>query len=952
MTFLFRIFAIFILTFKRLWAQRGLTAATLLGLVIAVALITTVPLYADAVSYRILTEQLSNQTANIRRSPFAYMFSYVGSWKGPIEWESLAALDQYMAGDAQKDLGLPLQLFTRHIESNNFRAFPDGAEDYGNEDQALGYFYFSTTEGFEAHVQITEGRFPAPAGSDGAIEVLISELAATELGLQVGDRLILYDFHPTAAPDAEFSIEVAGVWQPLDEQDDFWFFNLPTFDDLFIVPQETFTGRLAPAMTGEVYFALWYLVMDGSEVGTADVSRLTASARLVEQKVETLLPFTAMGVSPVEPMQNYQGTVDRLTVLLTAYDVPIVILILAFIALIVGLAVEQRRSEIAVMRSRGATPVQVVGIAAFEGVLLGLLAWGLGTGCGLLFTQLMGRAQSFLNFSADTFLRVAITPESIQAGLLAVGLALAAQVIPTLAASRSTIITYKQEQARAVTRPFWQRAWLDMLLLIPAGYGFYLLQEQGSLLVVGESATGGDPFQNPLLLLLPALTVFAVTLLFLRVLPWLMEGLHWVLFRTDSVGVMMAVQQLARTPRLYATPLILLAMTVSLSVFTASLALTMDYQLFDTYLYQVGADVSLKGPGVPIYAGGNPFNPNAAVDTRQTAIFLPMSEYEQVPGVVAATRVGEFSGTVAVGGRTVNGVYLGVDRATLGEVAFWRGDFARYRLGSLLNALATSPDALLVSDDFMRANGLRVGDFLRMDVRVPDGVVQVNAQIVGGVDYFPTWYPEEGPLFIGNLDALFTTTGGELPYEVWLRTTAEFDEAALSDWLWDQKLFTWRWTEPYTQIAEEQVRPERQGLFGLLSVGFMASAVVTVMGYFMYALFSFRRRLIELGILRAVGLSQGQMGVWIACELGFLILTGLVLGLGTGMWVSQAFIPYLQIGTQALELVPPYLVEIAWSAVYQLGGLFVLLFSAAMAALVILLRRMKVFQVIKLGETV
>jgi len=50
MTFLFRIFAIFILTFKRLWAQRGLTAATLLGLVIAVALITTVPLYADAVS--------------------------------------------------------------------------------------------------------------------------------------------------------------------------------------------------------------------------------------------------------------------------------------------------------------------------------------------------------------------------------------------------------------------------------------------------------------------------------------------------------------------------------------------------------------------------------------------------------------------------------------------------------------------------------------------------------------------------------------------------------------------------------------------------------------------------------------------------------------------------------------------------------------------------------------
>jgi putative ABC transport system permease protein len=185
-----------------------------------------------------------------------------------------------------------------------------------------------------------------------------------------------------------------------------------------------------------------------------------------------------------------------------------------------------------------------------------------------------------------------------------------------------------------------------------------------------------------------------------------------------------------------------------------------------------------------------------------------------------------------------------------------------------------------------------------------------------------------------------------------MRTTSDFNGEAFGDWLWERKLFTWRWEEPYLEIAREQVRPERQGLFGLLSVGFMASALVTVIGYFMYALFSFRRRFIELGILRAVGLSQGQMGVWVACELGFLILTGLLLGTMTGMWVSQAFIPYLQIGTTATELIPPYLVEIAWNAVFQIGGLFVLLFAAALGALVVLLRRMKVFQAIKLGQTV
>lgn len=959
MSFFFRTFAIFILTFKRLWAQRGLTAATLVGLIVAVALITTVPLYADAVSYRILTERLSTQSANIIRPPFAYMYNYVGAWKGAIEWEDISKLDTYLHQDGARDLGLPLSLMTRHIESNNFRLYPADTEDYSSDKTALGYFYFATTENIADHVEIIEGHFPTPAGPspNGLVEVLVSEAMATELGVQVGDRYILYDHNNASAIRNDFPLEIAGVWRPLDSKDEFWFFRLESFDDLLFVPEETFTARLAPSLSGEVYYALWYLVLDGSQVGTADVNRLTSGARKAEVNVDSLLPFAASAVSPVEPMQGYRSTVQRLTLLLTAYDVPIVILILAFIALIVGLAVEQRRNEIAVMRSRGATPGQVVGIAVFEGLLMGLMAWLIGTGIGLLFTQLMGRAQSFLDFSADTFLRVALTPESVRAGLLAMGLALAAQVIPTLSASRDTIITYKQEQARSVTRPWWQRAWLDVLLLIPAGYGFYLLQEQGSLLVVGEAAAsasaGDDPFQNPLLLLLPALTVFAVALLFLRVLPLLMEGLRWLLFHTDSVGVLMAVQQLARTPRLYATPLVLLALTVSLSVFTASLAQTMDFQLFDDHLYQVGGDVNLTGPGVPMFAGGNPFNPNAATETRETAIFLPVSEYETFPGVTAATRVGTYLATTSVGGRTINGMYLGIDRSTFGSVAFWRYDFARYRLGSLLNAMATSPDALLVSNHFLASNSLRVGDFFRLDVRLSEGVVQLNTQIVGGVDYFPTWYPEEdGALFIGNLDALFTSAGSESAYNVWLRTTSDFDEEAFGDWLWDQKLFTWRWNEPYTEIAKEQVRPERQGLFGLLSVGFMASALVTVLGYFMYALFSFRRRFIELGILRAVGLSQRQMGVWVACELGFLILTGLVLGTATGIWVSERFIPYLQIGATASALIPPYLVEISWGAVWQIAGLFVLLFGGALAVLGGLLRRMKVFEAVKLGQTV
>ncbi len=165
-------------------------------------------------------------------------------------------------------------------------------------------------------------------------------------------------------------------------------------------------------------------------------------------------------------------------------------------------------------------------------------------------------------------------------------------------------------------------------------------------------------------------------------------------------------------------------------------------------------------------------------------------------------------------------------------------------------------------------------------------------------------------------------------------------------------LYVVSWDAPRQKIAEEQRRPERQGLFGVLSIGFAAAALLTVLGFLLYAFFSFRRRTIELGILRAIGLSAGQMTAFLGWELVFLIGTGLVIGTAMGAWISRLFIPYLQVGAGTDARVPPFLVEIAWPAVFRIYGLFGLLFLVALVVLGVLLLRLKIYQAIKLGETV
>ena len=947
--FLLQIAAVLRVALKRLRTQPTITLASICGLTVAVVLMEIVPLYSDAVNFRILEEQLATLNED-RRPPWSYIYTYIGSWHGDVEWETIQPAHDYLRNEAARTLGLPLDFLVQHVETATYRLFPTDQVNYsGNDD--LGFASLATTTDIETHIELVEGTLPAvPNSASEPMEVLISQTFAAETGWQVGEHYLMLNLGRTVE-GPNFIVEIAGIWQPRDDSEPFWFYGPDSFDDLFLVPENTFANIIAPALGDEVNFVLWYLVMDGSDVGTEQVDRLVAGAARVEQQVDVLLPEATSFIAPTNNLNFYRIAVAELSLLLFSINVPTIWMALAFIGLVAGMAVSQQRNEIAVIRSRGGTPWQIISMAIVEGALLGLIAFGLGTIAALWLTQLLGQTRSFLDFSGTAVVRLNLTRQAINAGLLAVFLALIARVIPAVVASRHTIITYKQEQARSVSSPWWQRAWLDLILTAVASYGFYVLRQQGSLTLSNEissATTTADPFQNPLLLLLPALTIFALTLLFLRFLPWTMQMLAWLIARSNSISLLQAVRYLARTPRYYTTPLGLLVLTIGLAVFTASLARTVDLQLYDQSYYQIGSDINLVTvPPAPIG-----FGPQASAD-ELLFTFLPVSVYERLPGIKHAARVGTYDMRSQIDGRAISGQFMGVDPAQFHQVAFWRWDFSRYRLGTLMNALGHHATGVLVPNSLLNSSTLHVGDPIRYSLSLGSGNVEFEAIVVGTFDYFPTWYPtEENLLIVGNLTNIFEVAGGEFPYRIWAESNGVIEPESFRQALLDQQLFGTFWDEARPLVAAAQSQPQRQGLFGLLSVGFITSAVLTVLGFFLYALFSLQRRTVEIGILRAVGLSTSKMIRLIAWELVLLIFCGLLLGTALGVLISQQFIPFLQVGNDVGALAPPYLVEIAWGAVAQIYGLFALLFVVALIALSWRLLRIKLFESIKLGETV
>src|SRR3712207_6699307 len=160
-------------------------------------------------------------------------------------------------------------------------------------------------------------------------------------------------------------------------------------------------------------------------------------------------------------------------------------------------------------------------------------------------------------------------------------------MVPVLVASRQTLISYQQQVVRAVRKPLWQRLYLDVLILLAAGYGYYTLRRQGSLVALGGAA-GGDPFSNPLSLLLPALALFGCSLLVVRFFPALAALLSRLGRRILDATTLLALRHLARSPEHGRSIVLLTVLTLALGSFSASMASTLDRNDVDRILYATG----------------------------------------------------------------------------------------------------------------------------------------------------------------------------------------------------------------------------------------------------------------------------------------------------------------------------------------------------------------------------
>jgi putative ABC transport system permease protein len=153
-------------------------------------------------------------------------------------------------------------------------------------------------------------------------------------------------------------------------------------------------------------------------------------------------------------------------------------------------------------------------------------------------------------------------------------------------------------------------------------------------------------------------------------------------------------------------------------------------------------------------------------------------------------------------------------------------------------------------------------------------------------------------------------------------------------------------------VQRSKQDPLRVGTFGLLSVGFIAGTLLTVLGFIVHTLLIFRERSLELGLLRAMGFAVRDLGIMLTVEHLFAVVAGLAVGSLAGLAASRLFGPYLLVAETGQHAGVPPVIPV--SPTEDLVGLWLLLAGLlflTIPVLVATLARRRLAEGLRLGET-
>jgi putative ABC transport system permease protein len=552
---------------------------------------------------------------------------------------------------------------------------------------------------------------------------------------------------------------------------------------------------------------------------------------------------------------------------------------------------ERRRREQGLLRTRGANVSQLISIALMETLVVAGAGGLLGLGTALVVGRLVFGTAGF-GLGAASALVWGIA--ALTAGLLVSALAIAR---PAAREARNLSVSGSRDSRFRAETPRWQRAWLDLMLLAAAAVVFWITGKNGYHLVL---APEGAPqisvsywaFSAPLF------AWAGIGLLTLRLSDvTLRKGRSLVAKATRSFAGNLSdtvAGSMGRQRRILGRGTALVALTIAFAISTAVFNSTYRQQTHVDALLTNGADVAVNvSPGAQL----------APADVARIA---------KVPGV---SSVEPLQHRFAYVGADLQDLF-GVRPSTIvGATGLQDAYFVGGTAQQLMDKIAASPDAVLVSDETVKDFQLHFGDSITLRLRSSDGnsLIDVPFHYAGIVREFPT-APSDSFL-VANADYIAQQTGSGALGTL-LVDTSGVSPTVVADALQRDLGTSAQVTDINSSTRLIGSSLTAVDLAGLTKVELVFALVLAAAATGLVLGLGLAERKRTFAIASALGAKDRQIGGFVWSEAAFVAIGGILLGTIGGWALSEMLVKIL---TGVFDP-PPSSLSVPWGYLVAVGG--------------------------------
>lgn len=933
---------------QKLRHKKWMNLCLFLGSVLLVATVVSFPLYQTAAYDRMLQDEFADYLASEGKWPAMNQLSvFVQKEPGGT---TVSRMEQLVGGLCD-DLGV------REKEVISYYTMGEAKfHSTMNRKDAEGLgACLSALSGLPEHAVLLSGEMYSGTGltEDGSIEVVVNQSAMVRLRLLVGETLELDSL--TDAQGKPIRLYVKGVFAQSAENDHYWQMEERKLNNVMLMDMELFRSMFMGENAEKyAYTCTFYPQFEYSDLKSSQVEHLIAATDHLTE--ESAFSSTASRPAYRDILEQYGKKQERIRVTLLILQVPVLIMLGAFLFMISGQMYDMERNEISVIKSRGSSGWQIFRLYLYQCALLALAGGAVGIPLGALFSRILGSARSFLEFDSTRELKLTFNGTVWAYAAAAMGVTLLIMALPAAKHSRVTIVKLKQQKALK-KKSWWEKIFLDVILLGVSLYGYYSFHKNAANL--GESVAQGESL-DPLLYVSSSLFIVGVGLLFLRLQPYLVRLVYALGKRFWKPASYASFMENAKNGRKQQFIMLFLIITISLGMYHATVARTILQNAYSNADYMNGADVIVQEVWTMITDRNG--------SSTGEYIEPDYSKYAGMDFAKGYTKVylGQDGFLQDKAGERQKLTVMGIHTREFGEITWVDRELNDRHYYEYLNDLAPDADGILMSENCRVKLGYELGDRVSYQpegaAAGSDGSKAVTGKVVGFFSYWPGYAPtvtetsadgtvttRENYMVVAHYSKLKKVYGVK-PYQVWIGLKEGREPAEAYQWFEEGKVRLTKYVDKAAELQNTLEDPLLQGTNGILTMGFIVTILLCAVGYMIYWIMSIRSREMIFGVLRACGMHKGELIHMLMNEQLFSGVFAVAAGIGIGKLASEMFVPIIQQAYAATNQVLPMHLVVNASDMVRLYGVIAAVMLLCLAVLILLIFKMNVTKALKLGE--